>query len=129
MAEEEDVQCILILRTSKYFSKITSILWIRFRRVFFNLYSIKRSFGSVNECFLCLHTSIYRAMAVSIILHGLTRGPSLSPIAATFLLDVFHMRCQWCLRCVFWQQHISNHNSESTKEPTESSLLGQCRLR
>ena len=45
-------------------------------------------------------------------------------------LDVFDMRCQRRLLCVFWQQHISNHSiREPTKHPTASSLLRQSRLR
>ena len=50
--------------------------------------------------------------------------------ADRWCLDVFDMRCQRRLLCVFWQQHISNHSiRERTKQQTASSLLGQRRLR
>ena len=45
-------------------------------------------------------------------------------------LDVFDMRCQRRLRCVFRQQHVSNQSiRERTKQPTAASLLRQRRLR
>ena len=72
--------------------------------------------------------NMYRARVVFVLLYG-------SEAWATTLtdrrsLDVFDMRCQRRLLCVFWQQHTSNQSiRERTKQPTASPLLRQRRLR
>ena len=72
--------------------------------------------------------NMYRALVVSVLLYGSEAWAT--TLADRRRLDVFDMRCQRHLLCVFWQQHISNHSiRERTKQPTASSLLRQCRLR
>ena len=71
---------------------------------------------------------MYHALVVSVLIYGPEAWAT--TLADRRRLDVFDMRCQRRLRCVFWQQHISNQSiRERTKQPTASSLLQQRRLR
>ena len=72
--------------------------------------------------------NMYRALVVSVLLYG---SEALSTtLVGRLRLDVFDMRCQRRLLCVFWQQHISNQSiRERTKQPTASYLLRQRRPR
>ena len=75
-----------------------------------------------------LRSNMYRVLVVSVLLYGYEAWAT--TLADRRRLDVFDMRCQRRLLCVFWQQHISNHRiRERTKQPTASSLLRQRRLR
>ena len=72
--------------------------------------------------------NIYRALFVSDLLYG---SDSWSTILADLRrLDMFNMRGQRRLLCMFWQQHISNQSiHEHTKQPTASygrPLLADC---
>ena len=72
--------------------------------------------------------NMYRPLFVSVLLYG--SEVRSATIGDHRRLDVFDMRCQRRLLCVFWQQHISNQSiRERTKQPTASSLLRQRRLR
>ena len=72
--------------------------------------------------------NMYRALVVSVLLYGSEAWAT--TLAVHRCLDVFDMRCQRRLLRVFWQQHVSNQSiRERTKQPTESSLLRQRRLR
>ena len=72
--------------------------------------------------------NMYRALVVSVLLYGSEAWAT--TLADRRHLDVFDMRCQRCLLCVFWQQHFSNQSiRERTRQPTASSLLRQRRLR
>ena len=72
--------------------------------------------------------NMYRALVVSVLLYGSAAWAT--TLAYRRRLDVFDMRCQRRLLCVFWQQHVSNQSiRERTKQPTASSLLRQRRLR
>ena len=71
---------------------------------------------------------MYRTLVVSVLLYGSEAWAT--TLADRRRLDVFDMRCQRRLLCVFWQQHVSNQSiRERTKQPTASSLLRQRRLR
>ena len=72
--------------------------------------------------------NLYRALVVSVLLYGSEAWAT--ALADRRRLDVFDMRCQRRLLCVFWQQHVSNQSiRERTKQPTSSCLQRQRRLR
>ena len=72
--------------------------------------------------------NMYRALVVSVLLYGSESWST--TLADRRRLDVFNMRCQRCLLCVFWQHHISNRSiRERIKQPTTSYLLRQRHLR
>ena len=72
--------------------------------------------------------TVYLSLVVSVLLY--VTGAWSTTLADRRRLDVFDMRCQRHLLCVFWQQHISNQSiRERTKQPTASSILRQRRQR
>ena len=75
-------------------------------------------------------TDVMRSAAkdpISVLLYGSEAWAT--TLADRGRLDLFDMRCQMRLLCVFWHQQTSNQSiRERTKQPSASSLLRQRRL-
>ena len=65
--------------------------------------------------------NMYRALVVSVLLYGSEAWAT--TLADRRRLDVFHMRCQRRVLCVFWQQHISSTSATIASVNAPSNQL------